>query len=102
MKRFLLLSAVAALLPLMASAALAQCVTKSGQGTGSNEDNAVFQAWEAVLQATDWGSWANWMATSQKPGTAPGFTVSGFQQKCGPGGALGIECVTQATLCKKD
>jgi hypothetical protein len=43
----------------LATAAEAQCVNKAGQGTGSTDDNAKFQAWEAVLQATDWGSWAS-------------------------------------------
>jgi hypothetical protein len=41
-------------LALIAVGAQAQCVNKAGQGTGSNEENAKFQAWEAVLQATDW------------------------------------------------
>jgi len=91
-------SAVAFLL-LAAGSAEAQCVTKSGQGIGSNEENATFQAWEAVLQDTDWGSWANWMATSQKPGTAPGFSVSDYKVQCGPGGALGYECTARARLC---
>lgn len=90
----------AGLLLFAAGSAEAQCVTKSGQGTGSNEENAAFQAWEAVLQGTDWGSWANWMATSQKVGTAPGFSVSDYRMQCGPGGFLGQECVARATLCK--
>ena len=41
----------------------AQCVTKAGHGTGGSVDSAKFQAWEAVLQATDWGSWASFMAS---------------------------------------
>src|SRR5437867_867571 len=51
------------------TAAEAQCVTKAGRGTGSSVDDAKFQAWEAVLQATDWGSWAGFMAQGGKPGT---------------------------------
>ena len=53
----------------------AQCVNKAGQGTGSNAENAKFQAWEAVLQATDWGSWASFMSANGKVGSAPGYKV---------------------------
>lgn len=82
-----------------ASSASAQCVSKAGEGTGGNKDSAMFQAYEAVLQATDWGAWAAWMAGSQKVGTAPGYKVSKLSSKCRPGG-LGQTCVVQATLCK--
>lgn len=75
------------------------CVNKAGEGTGSSKDAAMFQAWEAVLQATDWGMWASWMGSSQKVGTAPGYKVSKFSSKCSAGG-LGQVCRTQATLCK--
>ena len=78
----------------------AQCVTKAGRGTGGSVDSAKFQAWEAVLQATDWGSWASFMAAGGKPGSAPGYKVSNLRTKCGPGGMLGQECVMQAKLCK--
>jgi hypothetical protein len=82
-----------------ASGASAQCVNKAGEGTGGNKDAAMFQAYEAVLQATDWGAWAAWMAGSQKVGTAPGYKVSKLSSKCRAGG-LGQTCVVQATLCK--
>lgn len=81
-------------------AANAQCVNKAGQGTNTDEEGAKFQAWEAVLQATDWGMWSVWMASSQKVGTAPGYKVSNYRQKCKKGGSLGVECVVQARLCK--
>lgn len=101
MKRFLLFSAVA--LPLMVSAAaLAQCVTKRGQGTGLKEENAAFQAWEAMLQNTDWSAWGHWMVTSQNVGTAPGFSVSDYKMQCAPGGLLGYEWTARARLCKTD
>jgi hypothetical protein len=90
----------AAALLLVASAAQAQCVSKAGQGTGSTDENAKFQAWEAVLQATDWGSWASFMAASQKVGSAPGYKVSNLKMRCKAGGGLGRECVVQAKLCK--
>jgi hypothetical protein len=76
------------------------CVTKAGLGTGSALDSAKFQAWEAVLQATDWGSWSVWMGSSHKIGHAPGYAVSNLKERCGKGGSLGMECRIQATLCK--
>lgn len=81
------------------SPAPANCVNKAASGTNTTKDGALFQAWEAVLQATDWGSWASFMAGSNKIGTAPGYKVSNVSQKCGPGG-LGFSCKMQATLCK--
>lgn len=76
------------------------CVSKAGQGTGSTDDNARFQAWEAVLQATDWGSWASWMSSKNRIGDAPGYSVKNLKQRCIAGGGLGRECTIQATLCK--
>ena len=75
------------------------CVNKAASGTNTTKDGALFQAWEAVLQATDWGSWATFMSSGAKIGTAPGYSVSKVSQKCGPGG-LGQTCKMQATLCK--
>lgn len=75
------------------------CVNKAGQGTNTTEDGAKFQAWEAVLQATDWGMWATWMGSGAKVGTAPGYAVSNVKFRCKAGG-IGRECVGQATLCK--
>jgi hypothetical protein len=83
-----------------ATAEAATCVKKAGQGTGQNEENAKFQAWEAVLQATDWGMWASWMASSTKVGVAPGYKVTGLKSKCTKGTGLGNTCVLQASLCK--
>jgi hypothetical protein len=80
--------------------AQAQCISKAGKGTGSTDDDAKFQAWEAVLQGTDWGSWGTWMVSSQKVGTAPGYTVSNVKVRCKAGGFLGRECVVAARLCK--
>ncbi len=75
------------------------CVNKAASGTNTTKDGAMFQAWEAVLQATDWGSWASFMTSSGKIGTAPGYKVSKVKSKCGSGG-LGFNCKMQATLCK--
>jgi hypothetical protein len=75
------------------------CVHKAASGTNLTRDGAMFQAWEAVLQATDWGSWASFMASSGKVGVAPGYKVSRVKSRCGTGG-LGYNCKIQATLCK--
>lgn len=75
------------------------CVNKAGSGTNTTKDGAMFQAWEAVLQATDWGSWSSFMASGGKVGTAPGYKVSKVASKCTAGG-LGQTCKMQATLCK--
>lgn len=78
-----------------------QCVTKGGRGTGSTIDDARFQAWEAVLQATDWGMWAAWMGSGAKvKQAASGYSVSNIKEKCGNGGSMGKECVIFAKLCK--
>ena len=77
----------------------AQCVTKRGEGTGGNADSAKFQAWEAVLQATDWGSWASFMAGGAKVPSAPGYKISNVRSACRAGG-LGQTCWMQAKLCK--
>jgi hypothetical protein len=81
-------------------AALAQCVEKAGSGTGGNDKSAQFQAWEAILQATDWSIWAAWMAGNQEPGTAPGYSVKELKIECKSGG-LGRECMMRAILCKQ-
>ena len=78
----------------------ATCIVKAGQGTGSTDDSAKFQAWEAVLQATDWGSWSAFMTGGMKIGSAPGYQVSNVKQKCVAGGGLGRQCTMQAKLCK--
>jgi hypothetical protein len=82
------------------SASEPNCVMKAGKGTASRIDAAKFQAWEAILQATDWGSWAAFMANGGKVPTAPGYAVSDVKSSCRPGGQLGQECVMQAKLCK--
>jgi hypothetical protein len=83
-----------------ATVAQAECVSKAGKGTGTSDDSAKFQAWEAVLQGTDWGSWASWMASSQTVGVAPGYRVSNLKSRCSAGGWLGRECLVGAKLCK--
>jgi hypothetical protein len=77
----------------------AACITKAGRGTAGSVDGAKFQAWEAVLQATDWGSWAAFMAGGGKVPSAPGYKVSGVSSRCRPG-ELGHVCIMQARLCK--
>jgi hypothetical protein len=98
MKKLVQVAAVAAFGLMVATGAEAACINKAGQGTNSTEDGAKFQAWEAVLQATSWGSWASFMSSGQKIGTAPGYQVKNVRTKCVKGG-IGTECVMQATLC---
>ncbi len=61
-KRLMMTSVVfAGALVAAGTAADAGCINKGGRGTGGSRDSAMFQAWEAVLQATSWGSWAQFM-----------------------------------------
>jgi hypothetical protein len=104
MKTLLRVSAAALLLSLASTGVYAQakggaCVNKAGEGTNSTVDGAKFQAWEAVLQATDWGIWSAMMASKQVVGNAPGMTVKNLRSNCKAGG-LGHVCVVQATLCR--
>ena len=99
--------AVASLLTAAPVEALAQkkstgtCVDKGGRGTGSTTSDAQFQAWEAVLQATDWGMWSAWVANgAQVKRAAAGYSVSNIRERCGSGGSLGKECIIHARLCK--
>ena len=94
--------AATAIVSIAASPAAAQsCVDKGGRGTGSTIPDAKFQAWEAVLQATDWGMWAAWITGSSKVGSAAaGYKVSNYREKCGNGGSMGKECIIRAKLCK--
>jgi len=89
----------AAALLMAGAAAEAGCISKGGRGTGGSRDSAAFQAWEAVLQATSWGSWAQFMAAGAKIGSAPGYRVSNMRTSCKAGGMLGTECVITANLC---
>lgn len=79
-----------------ASPASAACVQKAAEGTGGTEESAKFQVYEALLQATDWGAWAAWMAN----GTTPGYKVSKPKYRCTKGTGLGVTCRGQATICK--
>ena len=83
-----------------APAGAATCVKKAGEGTNTTEAGARYQAWEAVLQATDWGMWSTWISGNDKVGLAPGYKVSAVRFRCKKGGGLGYSCVGQGTLCK--
>lgn len=72
------------------------CFKKAGEGTASTLSGAKFQVDEVLLQATDWGAWAEWMAT----GKTSGYDFGKRKYKCKKGG-LGYTCVGQATICKK-
>ncbi len=75
------------------------CLNKAASGTNTTVDGAKFQAWEAVLQATDWGMWSTFMASGAGIGVAPGYKVSNVKSSCAKGG-IGYTCKIQATLCK--
>lgn len=91
---------LAAFVAMTPVSAWAGCVDKGGRGTGNTTEDARFQAWEAVLQATSWPMWAAWMGSGAKVGqAASGYTVSNVRQRCGNGGSLGKECIIHAKLC---
>lgn len=79
-----------------AQGAKKNCFVKASEGTNSTEEGAKFQAFEALLQATDWGLWAAWMAN----GSTPGYTVAKPAYKCTKGTGLGYTCRGQTTICK--
>lgn len=81
-----------------APTASAGCVNKAGEGSGSDQAAAKFQAWEAVLQATSWPMWSKWISGKQVIGTAPDYKVTNVGSRCS-GGAGGQTCRMQATLC---
>lgn len=93
-------AAMAVTAPIAMAQSKPTCISKAGQGTNTTEDGAKFQAYEAILQATDWGMWSVWMGSSQKIGEAPGYKVSNLKSRCKKGAGLGYECVVQARLCK--
>lgn len=82
-----------------AQTAQAACVTKAADGTGSDRASATFQAYEAVLHATDQGMASAWMSSSHKIGVAPGYSVSNVRSSC-KAEAHGQTRHVQATLCK--
>lgn len=80
--------------------AKAQCADKAGRGWGGSVESARFQAWEAVLQDTDWGMWAVWITTGAKVGSAAsGYSVRNMREKCGNDGSSKV-CTIRAKLCK--
>lgn len=82
--------------------AAGSCFVKAAQGTNTTLAGAKVQAYEALLQATDWGLWSTWMASSASPDNAykgGGYSIARPQWKCGPGG-IGTSCVAQARICK--
>lgn len=86
---------------LTAATAHAECIKKAGEGTAGTKNGAMFQAYEIILQTTDFfGVWAPWISSGGKIGEAPGYTVKQRQSRCRKGG-LGYVCIYQAVLCKK-
>ncbi len=73
-----------------------ECWKKAAIGEAGDQKGAKFQVDEALLQATDWGAWASWMAT----GTTPGYSFGARTYRCKSGGSWGVTCHGQATICK--
>ncbi len=88
--------AIAALAVGSATAEAKECWKKAAEGTAGDEKGAKFQVDEAILQATDWGAWATWMAS----GTTPGYNFGKRTYKCSKGSGLGVTCRGSATICK--
>ena len=91
--------AVAAVAGFAASATQAEaksCFKKGAIGEATSQSGAKFQVDEALLQATDWGAWASWMAS----GTTPGYSFGPRTYRCKTGGGLGWTCHGQSTICK--
>jgi len=85
-----------------ANGAWAVCHANGGKGSAGTLEGAKFQAYEAMLQGTDLGMWASWMATDAKVGVAPGYSVRGLRFRCKRGdGFLGAayECHGRAAFC---
>lgn len=72
------------------------CFKKAGTGEAGTKAGAKFQVDEVLLQATDWGAWASWMATGQ----TPGYSFGKRRYRCSKGGSWGWKCYGQATICK--
>lgn len=76
--------------------AKSSCFRKYSMGESITQDSAKFQADEALLQATDWGVWAVWMAG----GGTPGYSFSPRKYHCSQDGGGVWTCHAQATFCK--
>ena len=97
---FVVGAALAICFTLAVSHAQAECVKKAGEGTVGIKAGAMFQAYEVILQTTDFfGVWAPWISSGGKIGEAPGYVVKNRKSRCRKGG-LGYICVYQAQLCK--
>jgi len=93
--------AIAAVFFITATAVQAECIKKAGEGTSGSRDGAMFQAYEIILQTTDFfGVWTPWITSGGRIGEAPGYVVKNPKSRCRKGG-LGYVCVYQAVLCKK-
>jgi hypothetical protein len=90
------LMAGALTLPLGSTAFAKTCFKKAGVGEATTKSGAKFQVDEVLLQATDWGAWAAWMAT----GKTPGYSFGKRTYRCKKGGSWGWKCYGQARICK--
>ena len=95
-KTSMIVLAAAAALAVAGAAEAKTCFKKAGTGEAGSEKDAKFQVDEVLLQATDWGAWASWMAS----GKTPGYTFGPRSYRCSKGGSFGWKCYGQATICK--
>ena len=72
------------------------CKKKAGQGSAPTLSMAKLQVDEVLLQSTDWGAWAEWMAT----GNTSNYHFGPRKYRCKKGG-YGFECYGTATICSK-
>ena len=79
-----------------AAEARSNCKKRAGQGSAPTLAMAKLQVDEVLLQSTDWGAWAEWMAT----GNTTNYYFGPRKYRCKQGG-LGYDCYGTATICNK-
>lgn len=80
-------------------AAAQGCVQSIGEAAAGNRDAALRQAYEAMLRGAGEAVWRSWLASSQRIGEAPGYSVSKMTTNCSPRGG-GTFCRVSAVLCR--
>jgi hypothetical protein len=100
---FVALVAIAAIAAGAPQVAAKTCVKKGAVGEAGSQNDAKLQVDEALLQAVDWGAWADWMGSNNKVGAAanlPGYTFGARTYRCSQAGSFGWTCRGSATICK--
>ena len=81
------------------AAAEAGCVSKAAGVPAARAIRRCSRPGRRCCRPRSWGSWAQFMASGMKVGSAPGYKVSNMRTSCKAGGMLGTECVITANLC---